>query len=542
MDSLPPDATPVFQAAVLSLLDAGGLLRDDLGAVQAVWFDASHVTFVYDVAGCVREALLESIARVWTLQGVEIVDVALAGGDRALFEAAHASRPTYTGQRTLGLLRIDERGDIEVDNTSKRVAELLRATFRDGVPARRSVAEELALIDEARRRGRAQAEELDAFQQRIATRSAAVTRALLVVIAALFATKWALGEHGIATDVRMGALVPGRVASAPWMLVSHAFLHGNAQHILFNGLTLFSLGTFYEGLLGRWRFAVLFALAAIGGGLAASFAGPMHVVVGASGALWGMLGVSFALALRPGAMLPAAMLPSFRRNAVSNLVLQVLVSMIPNVSWQAHLGGGVVGFALMLTGVLRPRDDDRDDRMWTIAGLSALALCAAGVIAALATGRPWTLRDPPTLTRYALPGTTVTVALPGAPTREGPATRFEFASGDPLLDGFGLGVQATTVSDAMPTDQLASAAEEVRVSLGSLAHPPSATATGALRVVTIGGFPALTQSFTMPDEMVFEHRLALRPTATVSVQLARRRADTRAADLADRIAASVETR
>ncbi len=383
---------PAYQAAALALLDAGGALRQSHPAAQLLWFDASHVACVYDAAAWRPDDLVASAADLWSQPGADVVDVVIVGGPEALRDAVRGARTHGATARTLGLTRVSDGGAVEVDHTSRRVAEALRSAFTQGVPALRPEADVEARVAASLRRGRAQADELASFQDQLSSRSARVTTAALAVIAALFAAQWALGDHGIVTDLRMGALAPSLVAREPWRLVSYAFLHANGQHVAFNAMTLYSLGSFYERLLGRWRFAGLFVASAIGGGVAACFAGPTHIMVGASGALWGMLGVSFALALRPGDTLPAALLPGFRRNAALNLALQVAVSMLPHVSWQAHLGGGLAGFALMLSGALRPRADGRGEAAWRVAGGLSVALSLASIAAALAVGQPWTLR------------------------------------------------------------------------------------------------------------------------------------------------------
>lgn len=382
---------PAYQAAALALLDAGGALRQSHPTAQLLWFDASHVVCVYDATAWPDVSLLASALDVWVQPGVETVDVVLIGATAAQCDLLSGSRPKGTG-RVMGLTSVTDAGAIAVDHTSRRVADALRNAFIHGVPALRSEADVEAAVAASLRRGRAQADELASFQDQLASRSAKVTTAALAVIAVLFAAQWALGDHGIAADIRMGALAPSLVAREPWRLVSYAFLHANGQHVAFNAMTLYSLGSFYERLLGRWRFAALFVASAIGGGVAGYFAGPTHIMVGASGALWGMLGVSFALALRPGDTLPAALLPGFRRNAALNLALQVAVSMLPHVSWQAHLGGGLAGFALMLSGVLRPRADGRGEGAWRVVGVLAIALSLTSIAAALAVGQPWALR------------------------------------------------------------------------------------------------------------------------------------------------------
>jgi membrane associated rhomboid family serine protease len=93
-----------------------------------------------------------------------------------------------------------------------------------------------------------------------------------------------------------------------------------------------------EHAVGRVRFAALYLLAAFGGSLAVLLLAPMQAVVGASGAIFGLLGAFFIIQRRLGG---------------NNTQLLVLIGLnvafgfiVPNVAWQAHLGGLVVGAAV----------------------------------------------------------------------------------------------------------------------------------------------------------------------------------------------------
>ncbi len=90
------------------------------------------------------------------------------------------------------------------------------------------------------------------------------------------------------------------LAGEIWRLLSHAFLHGSVVHLLVNSISLFSLGGMLERLLGWRRFLVLYTVSALAGGLASAFVGGARLSVGASGAIFGLLGATFAL-VRPGA-------------------------------------------------------------------------------------------------------------------------------------------------------------------------------------------------------------------------------------------------
>lgn len=377
------------------------------------------------------------------------------------------------------------------------------------------------------------------FHASLAARKARATPALLAVIVALFALQSYWGDGGgVAASVRMGAVAPGEAYAQPWRLLAYALLHVNLQHLAANGLSLLSLGMFYERLLGTGRFLTLFALASLGGGVAARSVGAQSVMVGASGALWGILGVASALALRPGDTLPAEVQAGFRRGAATNMAIQVAVSFLPGVSWQAHLGGGLVGFALMASGALRPRAGRR--ARWSAAGaLSGLAL-AGCMAAALASGRPWELAAPPALHAEALGDTGLSIDLPARPRVEGAGGGREFVAGDALLDGFMVSVRVATHTRPAADHELAALASEILAELGGAAVPAGMTADGAARLERLpDGTAVVARSFAMANDTRLERRVAVRRGEAVIVDVARRRDDARTAGLGARVVASV---
>jgi membrane associated rhomboid family serine protease len=119
-------------------------------------------------------------------------------------------------------------------------------------------------------------------------------------------------------------------------LVTAAFLHANLLHIAVNMLSLVFVGPYLEREIGWWRFALIYALSALGGGAAIyAFGAPLVPVVGASGALFGLLGACLVLVRR------------------LNLDMQYLIGVIvlnfaftfsvAGISRLGHIGGFVTG-------------------------------------------------------------------------------------------------------------------------------------------------------------------------------------------------------
>ncbi len=87
-----------------------------------------------------------------------------------------------------------------------------------------------------------------------------------------------------------------------WRVISAAFLHAGAIHILFNLWILSDLGRFCEPLLGKERFTVAYVASAVGGSLGtaayATLSRGIGFSVGASGAVLGLIGLLFAFSVR----------------------------------------------------------------------------------------------------------------------------------------------------------------------------------------------------------------------------------------------------
>ena len=84
-------------------------------------------------------------------------------------------------------------------------------------------------------------------------------------------------------------LVPALALVRPWTLVTYAFLHGGFTHILFNMLSLYFFGPRVEERLGSKRFLTLYSVSAISGAILSMFLAPHAAVIGASGAVFGIM-------------------------------------------------------------------------------------------------------------------------------------------------------------------------------------------------------------------------------------------------------------
>jgi membrane associated rhomboid family serine protease len=117
-----------------------------------------------------------------------------------------------------------------------------------------------------------------------------------------------------------------------WRMITAAFLHGNLIHLGLNMLMLWWIGGPVEEALGRGRFIALYFASALAGSAGALIASPNAFTVGASGAIFGILGAALVFE-RQG-------LHVLGGSALSIIVLNlVLTFAVPNISIGGHLGG-----------------------------------------------------------------------------------------------------------------------------------------------------------------------------------------------------------
>ena len=137
-----------------------------------------------------------------------------------------------------------------------------------------------------------------------------------------------------------------------WRLITNTFLHIGSFHFLLNMGILFILGNLLEGLYGRSRYIILYLVSAIGGSLASLIFVRVAIGAGASGAIFGLMGVVVALGLRHKDRLPLRRGRVFGLRLLPFIALDVALGfIIPHINIAAHLGGFAVGFGagLILT-------------------------------------------------------------------------------------------------------------------------------------------------------------------------------------------------
>jgi membrane associated rhomboid family serine protease len=126
-----------------------------------------------------------------------------------------------------------------------------------------------------------------------------------------------------------------------WRLLTAAFLHANLFHLGMNMLMLWWIGAPLEEAMGRGRFLLLYVVSGLAGSAGALLWSPGGLTVGASGAVFGLLGAALVLERRAGIMGGPVM-----STVVMNLVITLLLSRYISVG--GHFGGLIGGALSML--------------------------------------------------------------------------------------------------------------------------------------------------------------------------------------------------
>jgi membrane associated rhomboid family serine protease len=154
-----------------------------------------------------------------------------------------------------------------------------------------------------------------------------------------------------------------------WRLLTAMFLHASFFHLAVNMYSLYFVGSILEQLIGRWRFLMLYLVSGLAGSAGALILSPLKPTVGASGAIFGVLGGLFILERR-GNIATGGQIAAL---IVINLVITFAFS--SSISVGGHLGGLVAGMVLMLLLV-----HFRRSTLYSILAISAVAVLS--VIAA----------------------------------------------------------------------------------------------------------------------------------------------------------------
>lgn len=198
-----------------------------------------------------------------------------------------------------------------------------------------------------------------------------VSYSLVAICVAVYVLQWVIGDQLVANY----AMRPVSIAFGEdyYRLLTAVFLHGSILHLAFNMYVLVVLGPTLERILGHARFLVLFILAGLGGSAASyAFSDPTTWSVGASGAIFGLMGALLVAGQR-------------LRYDVSMVLVLVVINVVigfvfsSGIDWRAHLGGLATGAAVAAVMVTPQGKERRPAVEWGGVVVIALAILAVVV-------------------------------------------------------------------------------------------------------------------------------------------------------------------
>ena len=170
-----------------------------------------------------------------------------------------------------------------------------------------------------------------------------------------------------------GAQYGPSVSKGEWYrIVTAIFMHGGFLHLAFNMYALYILGNYAEGIYGTYRFISYFLITGIVGNIATHFFYYDSLSVGASGAIFGLVGALFGAGFRKDT-------PFFLKSITGSallpmIVLNVALGFIPGsgINNAAHIGGLLSG---MLLGYVIPvYSSYRSEKIWKVISITLIAI------------------------------------------------------------------------------------------------------------------------------------------------------------------------
>ena len=177
--------------------------------------------------------------------------------------------------------------------------------------------------------------------------------------------------------LREGGLNGAAVADGEvYRLVTSGFLHFGVPHLLFNGFSLWILGSMLEPAMGTLRFALIYFVSLLTGSLGALLLEPDALTAGASGAVFGLMGAAFFYMRHRG-------IDPMQSGLGFWLALNLFLSFRPGISLGGHIGG-LVGGVIVTLILFELRDHVRVSRnmpLYLAGGVGVLAVAGSIAVA-----------------------------------------------------------------------------------------------------------------------------------------------------------------
>jgi membrane associated rhomboid family serine protease len=162
-----------------------------------------------------------------------------------------------------------------------------------------------------------------------------------------------------------------------YRLITSGFMHGGVIHILLNMYVLYWLGTMIEPALGHVRFAALYLTSLLCGSFGALLLSPEKFTVGASGAVFGLMGAAFIMQRSRG-------IDPMQSGILPVILLNLAIGFFPglNISIGGHLGGLIGGgIAAYVIDQLSMRRTGTAAPLLACAALAVLAIAGSLAVA-----------------------------------------------------------------------------------------------------------------------------------------------------------------
>lgn len=189
-----------------------------------------------------------------------------------------------------------------------------------------------------------------------------ITEIIMVLCIAIWLVEVVLrytSTSGFVAMLSFGMFQPVTALMHPWTFVTAMFLHqpNSLWHIVFNMLTLWCVGPFVERLMGHWSYLLLYMMSGIAGNVGMMVSAALtsqtgsaeqwySSAYGASGALFGLFAAMLVVYRRVG--------EDLRPMVVWMCINFLMPIVVPNIAWQAHLAGFLIGGVLtmlVMTGI-----------------------------------------------------------------------------------------------------------------------------------------------------------------------------------------------
>lgn len=204
-----------------------------------------------------------------------------------------------------------------------------------------------------------------------------IALSVIVALGGIFAGASATGQDLGGVLLRDGSVSRPEIANGEvWRLVTSGFLHAGFFHLLFNMFSLYILGSIVEPAVGKGRFLLIYFVSLLCGSFGALLLEPNLPTVGASGAIFGLMGAGVIILRKRGMGLMESGLGLW-------IGLNLLITFTSNnISVGGHIGGLIGGtlVALILVELPERVRMPRQAAMALAAALGAVAVAGAIVI------------------------------------------------------------------------------------------------------------------------------------------------------------------